>query len=148
MPHYERTELGVKGVIFRRGRLLLLRRRDYLVVAPGLWDLPGGGVEVGDSLEDSLVREVREETGFAVRVGPPIHAAIVRTHMVSGKALVVTVVYYRCSMRATGPPRLDAEEHTQYAWVTRRELPTHQVVPDQVEPIRLAFATSSIPSRR
>ena len=47
------------------GRVLLLRRRpdDFL---DGLWELPGGGVEPGEGLEDALRREVLEETGLTV----------------------------------------------------------------------------------
>lgn len=138
MPHYLRAELGVKALLFRRGRLLLLHRRADLAVAPGLWDMPGGGVEVGEGLEDSLVREVREETGFTVRVGRPIHAEVVRTRFVSGRELVVAVVYYRCSTPAAGSPRLDSEEHTEYAWVAPSKLSEYPLLPDQRAAIRKA----------
>ncbi len=46
-----------------RGRVLLHRRSD-----DGLWGMPGGWVDDGESPEQAIVREVREETGFAVRV--------------------------------------------------------------------------------
>jgi ADP-ribose pyrophosphatase YjhB (NUDIX family) len=45
------------------GRVLLCHRRDYDV-----WNLPGGGVEVGETPWDAVVREVREETGLEVVV--------------------------------------------------------------------------------
>lgn len=129
MPRYLQAELGVKALVFRRRRLLLLHRRDDLAVAPGLWDMPGGGVEVGERLEDALVREVREETGFTVRVGRPIHAEIVHTRFVSGRKLTVAVLYYECSTRAVGSPRLDPEEHTDFAWVTRPKLSEYALPP-------------------
>jgi ADP-ribose pyrophosphatase YjhB (NUDIX family) len=54
---------SVSAVIFdRRGRLLLQQRSDG-----GQWGLPGGSVEIGESVADAVVREVREETGLAVR---------------------------------------------------------------------------------
>ena len=64
---YERA-LGVRpsvsAVIFdRRGRLLLQQRSDG-----GQWGLPGGSVEIGESLADAVRREVAEETGLAVAV--------------------------------------------------------------------------------
>jgi ADP-ribose pyrophosphatase YjhB (NUDIX family) len=46
------------------GRILLMRRSDN-----GLWGLPGGYVEPGESVVDATAREVREETGWRVRVG-------------------------------------------------------------------------------
>lgn len=55
---------GVSGVIQDgAGRILLQRRSDN-----GLWALPGGSVELGESVRDAIVREVREETGLSVEV--------------------------------------------------------------------------------
>ncbi len=47
----------------REGRVLLQRRSDN-----HLWGLPGGSVEIGESIHDAIVREVREETGLTVEV--------------------------------------------------------------------------------
>ncbi|MFC6092165.1 NUDIX hydrolase [Saccharothrix lopnurensis] len=49
------------------GRVLLVRRRNP--PGEGLWSLPGGRVEPGETDETALVREVREETGLSVTVG-------------------------------------------------------------------------------
>ena len=55
---------GVSAVIFdRRGRLLLQQRSDG-----GQWGLPGGSVEIGESVRDAIQREVREETGLTIAV--------------------------------------------------------------------------------
>ena len=54
---------SVSAVIFdRRGRLLLQQRSDG-----GQWGLPGGSVEIGESVAAAVVREVHEETGLTVR---------------------------------------------------------------------------------
>src|SRR5437762_7698892 len=54
---------SVSAVIFdRRSRLLLQQRSDG-----GQWGLPGGSVEIGESVAEAVVREVREETGLSVR---------------------------------------------------------------------------------
>jgi ADP-ribose pyrophosphatase YjhB (NUDIX family) len=55
---------SVSAVIFdRRGRVLLQQRSDG-----GQWGLPGGSVEIGESVHDAVIREVREETGLHVTV--------------------------------------------------------------------------------
>jgi ADP-ribose pyrophosphatase YjhB (NUDIX family) len=59
-----RPYLAVSAAVFNGGRVLIVRR-----AAPpmqGIFTLPGGGVELGETLEQAVVREVREETGLAI----------------------------------------------------------------------------------
>lgn len=58
--------VGVGGVVVRDGRVLLIRRGKEPL--RGRWTVPGGTVELGESLEEALVREMEEET--ALRVEP------------------------------------------------------------------------------
>jgi mutator protein MutT len=60
--------VGVGAVIIDGDRVLLVKRGH----APlkGEWSLPGGAVELGETLEEAVVREVLEETGLQVAVGP------------------------------------------------------------------------------
>jgi ADP-ribose pyrophosphatase YjhB (NUDIX family)/ketosteroid isomerase-like protein len=62
-----RPIVGVGAVVFVDGRVVLIRRR-YEPLA-GQWSLPGGTVELGETLESAVAREVREETGLIVEVG-------------------------------------------------------------------------------
>jgi 8-oxo-dGTP diphosphatase len=57
----------VACLIINRGRILLLRRA--IPPGSGRWALPAGYVEPGESAEQALVREVREETGLEVEAG-------------------------------------------------------------------------------
>jgi len=61
--------LAVRGVVLHENRLLLVNA--WADPASTLWCAPGGGVELGQSLPDNLKREVMEETGLTVDVGPP-----------------------------------------------------------------------------
>ena len=64
------TRLAARAVILLDGRLLLVNA--YPGGASDLWCAPGGGVEPGQSLPETLVREVAEETGLTITVGPPV----------------------------------------------------------------------------
>ena len=63
-----RPVVGVGGVVFLEGRVVLVKRRHPPLA--GQWSLPGGAVEVGETLHDGLRRELREEIGVETRVGP------------------------------------------------------------------------------
>lgn len=66
-----RPILGVGGVVFTpEGRVVLVKRRHE--PAAGTWSLPGGAVEVGETAQAAVVREIREETGLRVDVGPVV----------------------------------------------------------------------------
>ncbi len=63
---HENKKQAVGGVIVRGGEVLLLLRPNGESYG-GLWEIPGGKVEEGESLEDALRREVKEETGLTVK---------------------------------------------------------------------------------
>lgn len=58
---------SVYGVAIQGGKVLLSRQWDG-------YDLPGGGIELGETIAGALVREVREETGLIVKQGPVLAA--------------------------------------------------------------------------
>ncbi len=66
----ERPIVGVGAVIVDDGKVVLVRRKYEPL--KGHWSLPGGMVEVGETLEAALTREMLEETGLSVDVGPVI----------------------------------------------------------------------------
>jgi len=55
--------IGVNALIFEEGRVLLAHRRDI-----DWWNLPGGGMELDETVEEAICREVREETGLEIVV--------------------------------------------------------------------------------
>jgi 8-oxo-dGTP diphosphatase len=59
-----RPYLAVSAAIFRDGKVLIVRRARP--PAHGLYTLPGGGVELGETLEEAVIREVKEETALDV----------------------------------------------------------------------------------
>ncbi|QGP92519.1 NUDIX domain protein [Neomoorella glycerini] len=62
--------VGVGAVVIKEGHILLVRRGSP--PAAGLWSLPGGGQETGETAQEAVEREVLEECGIRVAAGPPI----------------------------------------------------------------------------
>lgn len=62
--------VGVGAIIFNQeGKVFLAKRGQGARNEAGKWEFPGGGVEFNETLEQALVREVREEYGFLIEVG-------------------------------------------------------------------------------
>jgi ADP-ribose pyrophosphatase YjhB (NUDIX family) len=59
---YATPKVDVRGVVFQEGKILLVQERS-----DGLWTLPGGWADVGDSPAGAVVREIREESGYETR---------------------------------------------------------------------------------
>jgi 8-oxo-dGTP diphosphatase len=64
----ERPIVGVGAVVLDEERVVLVKRAHEPL--KGHWSLPGGAVEIGETLKDAIAREVQEETGLIVDVGP------------------------------------------------------------------------------
>jgi 8-oxo-dGTP diphosphatase len=62
----DRPVVGVGGVIIDQGRAVLIRRGSEPLL--GEWSIPGGTLEIGETLEQGVARELLEETGIQVRV--------------------------------------------------------------------------------
>lgn len=60
---YATPKVDVRAAVFRDGRILLVREKE-----DGRWTLPGGWADVGDSPSGAVVREVKEESGYDVKV--------------------------------------------------------------------------------
>lgn len=66
----EQPVVGVGALILREKSVLLVRRGKE--PAYGLWSLPGGAVELGETLTAAVQREIAEECGLDIEVGPPV----------------------------------------------------------------------------
>jgi 8-oxo-dGTP pyrophosphatase MutT (NUDIX family) len=106
-----RLPISVKAVLVEDGRAcLLLNERDQ-------WELPGGRLERGESPEECLLREVREEVGLEAVIERLVDARAFAP--ARGKELFVLV--YRCRLATPGVPVLSAE-HRRAGWFSLAEM--------------------------
>ncbi len=109
--------VGVGAVVVDRGRVLLIRRGTEPL--KGQWSLPGGMLEVGESLEAGVVREVREETGLTVEVVELVEL-LDRIHREQDRVRYHYVIAdYLC--RVTGGALQAASDADAARWVERAE---------------------------
>ena len=106
-----RFRIGVFAVIERDGRYLLARRRDI-----GWWNLAGGGMEYGETVEEALAREVREEIGCQITI-----RRLVGVYSKPRKREVVLA--FLCALAPGSPEPETSEEVSEVAWFVPPEFP-------------------------
>lgn len=132
--------MGVGAVVIRDGCVLLIRRGK----APlrGRWVIPGGTVELGETLEDALVREIGEETGVRVR---PREVATVFDRIERDEKGVVhhyVIVDYLCDDLGGGPHAgSDAEAA---AFVAASDLPSYDLPEKALEVVLDGLSRSGL----
>jgi 8-oxo-dGTP diphosphatase len=107
----QRPQLAVSAVIFREGKLLLLKRAKS--PGHGLWSLPGGRVEFGESLHTALAREVDEEAGLKIDI---VALAGWREVLPGAGGGGHYLIMSFAARWAANEPRLN-EEHDDFKWI-------------------------------
>jgi 8-oxo-dGTP diphosphatase len=135
--HPARPVVGIGAVVVDGGRIVLVKRAH----APlqGEWSLPGGAVELGETLTDAVRREVLEETGLVVDVGPVVEVIErVQRDDAGGVEYHFVVVDYKCrrleGTLAAGSDAADAR------WVAPADLAAFRVTDAAIAVVHKALA--------
>ena len=136
--------VGVGGVIIDQGRALLIRRGSEPLL--GEWSIPGGTLELGETLEQGVARELLEETGLTVKVIELIEV-FDRIYVEStagaseekkGPRFHYVIVDYLCE-RLAGEA-VAASDVTDVAFASEEELPKYNLTETATRILRKAFA--------
>ena len=138
--------VGVGGVVIENGRALLIRRGSEPL--RGQWSIPGGMLELGESLKAGVARELLEETGLEVRVLDLIEV-FDRIYVKQGEPVTLAnqrpryhyvIVDYLCE-RVSGEARAGSDV-TDIAWAAENDLERYQLTPTATRIAKKAFAMS------
>lgn len=103
--------------IFWHGKALIAQRSDQEDFLPGYWELVGGQVEADESMEQACIREVKEESGLAVKVIRPYHEF--NYTVPDGRYVCGTI--FLCHPQQKPKVTL-SKEHQKYIWISVDEL--------------------------
>ena len=111
-----KKHIHVACALIERDGLVLAAQRSAVMNLPLKWEFPGGKLEAGESAEECLQRELVEEMGVIITVGPPLP---LQTH--SYDTFTVTLYPFVCSMASD---TITLHEHAAITWLPPEELHT------------------------
>ncbi len=116
-----RRKIRVVGAMIERDAKYLITQRPPRATLPLLWEFPGGRVEPGETDEEALARELREEMGISVAVGERV------IHVEHGyESYDIDFCVYRCQLVAGPIQHLRVHDHR---WVRPEELDRYEFPP-------------------
>ncbi|MFF7778994.1 NUDIX hydrolase [Streptomyces tanashiensis] len=123
MDGHVRTRISAYAVAVEDDRLLLIRLSDASpVFTPGLWHLPGGGIDPGEQPVTALARELQEETGLELTDARLVDA---RTYSARRKGVSwsLTALFYAVSLKGGVPAVTEVDGSTDAAmWIPLADL--------------------------
>jgi 8-oxo-dGTP diphosphatase len=111
--------VGVGAVVLREGQVLLVRRGT--APSQGLWAIPGGVLELGETLQKAAEREILEETGIIIRAGEPVFICDVCHRDDDGRVRYHYVIVDLAADYISGEVQ-GADDAMEARWVSSAEL--------------------------
>lgn len=122
-----KKQIDVVGAVIIRGNRILCAQRGPSGALAGMWEFPGGKIELGESPREALQREIDEELGCRVDVGDKVTST---THEYDFGIVTLTTFY--CAL-AEGEPELS--EHEDVVWLRPTELSSLDWAPADISAV-------------
>jgi 8-oxo-dGTP diphosphatase len=135
--------IGV-GVVVDGSKVLLARRKSQVKQWDGKWEVPGGKVKFGESIEQAVGRELREELGIEVEAIEKLGEFFENVWRLKEGQIHVVLIGYKCRIRSGKPRVRDRDSISQVKWFGLDEVEglarKGMCLPGTLELVRAAFS--------
>lgn len=123
--------VATKAFIVHNGKVLLLRESTKYTDGSnaGRYDVVGGRIKPGQRFDESLLREIKEETGLDVKIGRPFYVNEWRP-VVKGQQWQIVGTFFECF--ADSDKVTLSEDHDEYAWIGPKDFRKFNLIPNLV----------------
>ena len=116
--------VAVGAIVFKNNKVLLVRRAQE--PSQDLWAIPGGRVEIGETLQEAAEREIFEETGITIQAQEPVYTFDYIDRDKSGRARFHYVIVDLKAEYIRGKPKA-GDDASEARWISSREMKRLQV---------------------
>jgi 8-oxo-dGTP pyrophosphatase MutT (NUDIX family) len=124
-------QIAQKALLHSGRNILMIQKSATDPYNPLKWEIPGGRLKAGEDLSENLKREVREEVGLEIEIGPPL--AMWQWSMGTGdsaKAVVaISRLCYPLSSEVSFAGQMDTDHIAAWRWVPVDEVPSLDLMP-------------------
>ena len=121
---------ATKAFIFHKGKMLIIRESKKYEdsTSDGLYDVVGGRVEPGQSFSESLLREIKEESGLTdIKIGRPFYVSEWRP-TVRGEEWQIIGIFFICE---SGSEEVTlSKDHDDYKWIDPKNYKDYNIIPN------------------
>lgn len=121
--------VATKAFLINDGKVLLLRESSKYCDGTNAsrYDVVGGRVEPGQRFDESLIREIKEETGLEVKIGRPFYVGEWRP-MVRGEQWQIVATFFECKSESDQVKL--SEDHDEYLWIDPKDYNKYNLIPN------------------
>ena len=139
---YATPKMDVRGAVFQANRLLFVRE-----ASDGLWTLPGGWADVGESPAEAVIREIREESGFETQVCKLVALYDRNKHAHPPMLFHVYKAFFLCDLvGGSASPSLETSEVAFFGWEEIPRLSAARVTVRQIEKLFTHHMNRELPT--
>ncbi len=128
--------IGVSGFLLEDEKVLIVKRADSESFLPGVYELPGGKIDFGETIESAIEREFKEETGLNVKAIKPIYIFSYLSD--EGNRQTFDVTYLLRLKDGNGKVVL-SDDHNDFKWISEEEIDDYNITKDMEEAIQKGF---------
>ncbi len=122
---------AVKAFIQYEGKILIVREASTYKTGTqiGKYDVPGGQMQPGQTVEENLTREIEEETGLTVQIGQIFHVSENRP-VVNGEQRQIVRMYFTCESKSDAITL--SQDHDDAQWIDPQDFQKYNLIPNLV----------------
>ena len=128
------TNIVVVGLIERAGKLFIAKRAASKATWPNRYELIGGHVDPGETLESALLREIDEEIHVTVSVD-----RIIEAFTYESENTFKVEICYLCHLSSDQEPVLNPFDHSESKWIDKSEIGLFEKEDQETEVLRKTF---------